>query len=276
MITSDHVQGARSLLFVPGHRADRFSKAEQSPADIVVLDLEDAVGADRKNQARENIRAWLSAGHDAVVRINGIGTPWYEDDVQMLAGVDCVVMVPKVPNRSHVVDVASRLSARSQIMPLLETAAGILNSGEICSGPAVTRAVFGNADLARELGIDLADRIALTPARASVVLASAARGLPSPVDGVTTAVMDDSALADDAEHAVALGFGGKLCLHPRQIERVNLAFSPSTEDLQWAKEVVNAAEEHRGSVTRVRGQVVGTPIIEQARRLLAKVGQIPV
>ncbi|WP_435159485.1 HpcH/HpaI aldolase/citrate lyase family protein [Amycolatopsis sacchari] len=270
MISQDRLRVARSLLFVPGHRADRFAKAAGSGADAVVLDLEDAVGADRKDEARRNVRDWLADGQDAVVRCNGVESPWFDGDMAMLELFDCAVMVPKVNGPDDVHAVGERLTARSRVMPLLETARGILAAREICKSPTAIRAVFGNADLALELGVDGADRAALTAARQAVVLASAAAGLPAPVDGVTLAVTDDDVLSADCAHGVVLGFGGKLCLHPRQVEGVNAAFSPTSEQLQWAKEVLAAADEHRGSISLVNGRVVGTPIIDQARRVLAR------
>ncbi|MEU6644011.1 CoA ester lyase [Saccharomonospora sp. NPDC046836] len=266
---TDTLSNARSLLFVPGHRPERFAKAVASGADGIVLDLEDAVGPDLKDIARANVRRWFAEGHSGVVRVNGTDSPWYESDIAALRESPGVVMLPKVTRPEQVERLLAELPG-SQVMPLLETSAGILGARDICGAPGILRAVFGNADLARELGIDPADRAAHVSARSEIVLASAACGLPAPIDGVTVAVTDQRTLAADAEHAVSLGFTGKLCLHPRQVPTVNAAFSPSADQLRWAREVIVAAEQHNGSVTLLDGQVVGTPVIERARRILSK------
>ncbi|AEW99831.1 HpcH/HpaI aldolase/citrate lyase family protein [Streptantibioticus cattleyicolor] len=260
---------ARSFLFVPGHRPDRFPKAEASGADVVVLDLEDAVGPEAKAAARENVSRWLTPGKAAVVRVNGADTPWHRRDVASLAGRQCAVMVPKVTRPDEVTQVIRELAPGSCVMPLLETAAGILGAREVCRVPGVVRAVFGNADLARELGIDMGDRAALAFARSAIVLASAACGLVPPVDGVTASLSDEGALLADAEHAAALGFTAKLCVHPCQVPTVTAVFSPSTEELRWARQVVAAAAGD-GSVAAADGQIIGKPIVDRARRLLAR------
>ncbi|GHF55944.1 citrate lyase subunit beta/citryl-CoA lyase [Amycolatopsis bartoniae] len=258
---------ARSLLFVPGHRPDRFAKAANSGADDIVLDIEDAVAPQEKPLARENIGRWFASGGTGVVRINGYGTPWYDDDVAMLSDHRCAVMLPKTSGAAEIADLLDRLPAGSGVLPLLETSAGVLNAREVCAAPGVVRAVFGNADLAREIGIDLADQPALAFARSQVVLASAAAGAPAPIDGVTVALEDLDLLRSDAAHAVEFGFTGKLCLHPRQVPVVNAAFSPSAEEVQWAREIVAASG--NGSVTARDGHVVGKPIVDRARRVLA-------
>ncbi|TDD70718.1 CoA ester lyase [Jiangella aurantiaca] len=260
---------ARSLLFVPGNRPERFAKAAESGADDIVLDIEDAVAPDAKPEARKNIGTWLANGGSGVVRINDQGTPWYEDDLAMLADWPCAVMVPKVTAPDQVWEVLDRLPRGSCVLPLIETAAAVLGARTICSVPGTLRAVFGNADLGRELGVDHADPSAMAAARSMVVLASAAAHLPPPVDGVTTALTDEKKVTIDSEHAVGLGFGGKLCLHPRQVPVVNAAFSPSTEDVRWAEEVVAAAGD--GSVAALDGNVVGKPIVDRARRILLQV-----
>jgi citrate lyase subunit beta / citryl-CoA lyase len=265
-----HLTRARSLLFVPGNRPDRFAKAADSGADDIVLDIEDAVAPALKDDARENIGRWLANGGTGVVRINDQDTPWYDDDVAMLAAQPCAVMLPKVTTPEQVRQVLDRLTPGSCVLPLIETAAAALEARAICSVPGAIRAVFGNADLGRELGVDHADLVALAAARSLVVLGSAAAQVPPPIDGVTTALTDEKKVTIDSEHAVGLGFGGKLCLHPRQVPIVNSAFSPSAEDVSWAQEIVAAAGD--GSVAALDGFVVGKPIVDRARRILLAIG----
>ncbi|MTD55276.1 CoA ester lyase [Amycolatopsis sp. RM579] len=268
MITRDSIARARSVLAVPGHRPDRFVKAVHSGADSVMLDLEDAVGPDLKSAARKNISDWLESGGEGIVRINGVETPWYEKDVEMLAGRRCAVVLPKVTSPLQIELLLRRLAEGSFVIALLETAAGILGAREICATPGVVRAIFGNGDLASELGIDLADHVSMSHARSQIVLASAAGGLVPPLDGLTIAITDDQKLKLDAQHSVAMGFTGKVCIHPRQIHTVHEIFTPSSTELQWAREALAAS--HDGSVAVLNGKLVGTPMLERARRLLSQ------
>lgn len=261
---------ARSLLFVPGHSPEKFTKAAHSGADCIVLDLEDAVGRDRKSEARHNVVDWFSRGGSGIVRINGTDSPWFEDDVAALSKRPHVIMLPKAARPEEVSDLLSRLPLGSQVMPILETASGVLNARDVCATTGVLRAVFGNADLARELGIDLADHQAMSFARSQVVLASAAGHLPPPVDGLTTDIADRQALLTDTEHAIALGFSGRSCIHPRQVDLINEAFLPSEEALSWARNVIATTNRSNGSINLLDGHIVGTPMIEQAHRLIAR------
>lgn len=169
---------SRSFLFVPGDRPDRFAKAAASGADVVVLDLEDAVAPGRKEQAREHVRHWLSGGNRAVVRINAAGTPWHDDDVAAV-GAAVAVMVPKAEEP---------LDLGVPTIPLIETAAGVLNAVAICAGKCVLRPALGSVDLAAQLGVDHRSHEALRHARSDLVLAAAAAGCGAPIDGVTTAL----------------------------------------------------------------------------------------
>ncbi|HEX3647582.1 MAG TPA: aldolase/citrate lyase family protein, partial [Pseudonocardiaceae bacterium] len=156
-----NIAGARSLLFVPGHRPDRFAKAVAAGADAVILDLEDAVGADQKATAREHIRDWLDAGNPGVVRINAPGTPWYDEDIAMVAKRAGAVLVPKADDPAVLGAIAALLPAGGGIIPLIETAAGVLDAVAVCAAPAVVRPAFGAVDLAVRLGVDHRSRDAL-------------------------------------------------------------------------------------------------------------------
>lgn len=265
----DAIVQARSVIFVPGHRADRFDKAARSGADYVVIDLEDAVGPDLKDAARENVHRWLASGGSAVVRINGVGTPWYADDVAALADFPAAAMLPKISSPQEVPELLDRLKPGSCLVPLLETSVSVLRAVEVCSVPGVVRAIFGSADLGRELGLDYTDPAALHHARSHIVLASAAAGIAPPLDGATADLHDEEKLRAETRHAVQLGFGGRACLHPRQVPVVNAVFTPSAESVRWARRVVDATAGDP-TVTSVDGQVVGVPVVEQAKRILAR------
>lgn len=262
------LHSARTFLFVPGHRPDRFAKAAAAGADAVVLDLEDAVGRDRKEEAREHVRMWLAEGHRAVVRINAPGTPWYDGDIRAVGSHASGVMVPKAEDRRALDAVAAALPESTGVLPLLETAAGILNAVVLCAAPAVVRPVFGSVDLAAQLRVDHRAHDALLHARSVVVLAATAARCGGPVDGVTTALDDETALAADLDHAVLLGFTGKLCVHPRQVETANRRFTPTDREVVWARGVLAAGA--GGSVAVYEGEMVDSPLVERARAVLER------
>ena len=261
---------AITLLFVPGDRPERFDKAAAAGADLVVVDLEDAVPSAHKTDARNHAATWLSETPPGVlhaVRINASDTGEYADDVAALAGLPCLVMVPKAEDPDALREVARLLGPDAGLLALVETATGILRAPGIAAVDAVQRLVFGSFDLAAQLGVSPDDREALQSARSALVLASAAAGLPAPVDGVTGDVTDDGRVADDVAYAVRLGFGGKLCIHPRQVAPARAGFRPSAEDVSWARTVVAAVGE--GGVALVDGRMVDKPVVDRARRILA-------
>jgi citrate lyase subunit beta/citryl-CoA lyase len=257
---------ARSLLFVPGQRPDRFSKAA-SGADAVILDLEDAVGPDDKAVAREHVLAWFAAGRQGLVRINGAGTPWHEDDLAALASAPpAAVMVPKA-EPAALAGVAERLPGRP-LVALVETVAGLAALRASAATPGVARLAFGNLDFGADARIPETGAT-LDPARFEIVLASRLGGLPQPIDGVTTELSDPHLIGADGARARAMGFGGKLCIHPAQVAPVNAGFAPTPAELDWAERVLAALEASGGSVVQIDGEMVDRPLVERARRLLA-------
>ncbi|KBR61951.1 HpcH/HpaI aldolase/citrate lyase family protein [Mycobacterium avium] len=264
----DDLASARSLLFVPGDRPDRFTKAASSDADGIIIDLEDAVAPEAKARAREAVDRWLATGGVGTVRINGTETPWHQEDLEMAARHGCPVMVPKARSASHLAQISRRLPTGTALIALIETAAGVLAAADICAVEGVVRAAFGSVDLGAELGIDPEDHESLRYARSAVVLGSAAAGLAAPLDGVTTAVHDEGAAGADAARAARLGFGGKLCIHPCQVAPVNSQFSPSIEEQAWARKVM-AAGSGNGART-VDGCMVDKPVVDRAARILAR------
>ncbi|WP_432478015.1 HpcH/HpaI aldolase/citrate lyase family protein [Nocardioides sp. GXQ0305] len=256
-----------TLLFVPGDRPDRFDKAVASGADLVVLDLEDAVAPDLKDPARGHVVEWLSSGGRAAVRVNAVDDPAHRADVGALAPFAVPVMVPKAEHPASLATLAGGLHDDSRLLALVETASGVLAAPALATATGVDRLVLGTYDLASQLGVSPDDREAMAGARQAVVLASAAAGLAPPVDGVTGDVADDERLRDDLAYAVRMGFGGKLCVHPRQVPPSREAFRPSAEEVAWARRVVEAAE-GAGAVL-LDGAMVDKPVVDRARRILA-------
>lgn len=264
-VTRDQVAIARSFLFVPGSRPERFDKAAASGADVVIVDLEDAVAGEDKDRARGYASEWLTQGNTALLRINPFGTPWFEADLEIAMQHDCPIMMPKADSVAALADLGRRTAGKCYIVALIETATGIERANELCATAGVIRLAFGNADFGAEVGVAPDDRPALTYARSKLVTASAAAKLAPPIDGVTISIDDTATLNADIEHARRLGFTGKLCIHPNQVPIVADGFAPSASEREWARAVVDAGE----SATRVNGQMIDKPVLERARRILA-------
>lgn len=263
---------ARTLLFVPGDRPDRFPKAAAAGADLLVLDLEDAVAPGAKEAARASVVAWLRASDaPTAVRVNAAGSPWHDADLAALDDLPVPVMVPKAEDPDALATLAGR---GHDVVALLETARGVLAAPRIAAVPGVVRLALGTFDLAAELGVDPDDALAMAAARGGLVLASAAAGLDGPVDGVTADVRDTDRLVADVRRAAALGFGGKLCIHPAQVAPTALALAPGHDEVAWARRVVEAAADPDGLLL-LDGRMVDRPVVVRARRILAAAASGP-
>lgn len=261
------VARARTLLFVPGDRPDRFDKAVATGTDLVVLDLEDAVDPEAKAAARERVAAWLAQGQ-AVVRVNAANTRWHDDDLAALRGLDGLlgVMVPGAEDPARLDAVGRGLGGDVPLIALVESALGVHRAFDVAAAAPVARLAFGSIDYALDIGA--AGSIeSLAYARGAIVNGSRAAGLAAPVDGVTVDVRDPGRLRADLELAVALGYGGKLCIHPTQVSSTNSAFGPSSDDVAWAERILAAPAEH-GAVL-VDGEMVDKPVRDRAARILA-------
>ncbi len=263
---------ARSFLFVPGDRPERFLKAWSSGADAVILDLEDGVKPDGKASAREAVMAWLSPEHPVYVRVNGSRTQWFEADLAAVtrAGV-AGVMLPKAETAGQIEMVAKALAGEIGVIPLLETVRGILNARELAEAPRVARLAFGSVDFQLDAGIQ-GEGEELLYARSRMVLASRAAGIMAPVDGVTTDLDNPERIAFEVDRARRLGFGGKLCIHPKQVAPVNNGFTPSERELAWARKVVEASRTAAAGAIRLDGELVDRPVVERAKTLLERGG----
>src|SRR5262245_19537205 len=199
---------AVTYLFVPGDRPERFDRALGSGADVVILDLEDAVHPDRKAEARASIAEWYRctpvANKRTLIRINGATTPWFADDLAMLRALPGVgAMVPKAEARDALTDVLAALGEEPVLVPLIESALGLRAIDIIASTVGVQRLAFGTLDFALDLGLNEDQRGLLMPA-SQIALASRCAGLAAPIAGVTAAIHDDDALVNDIAFAQAL------------------------------------------------------------------------
>jgi citrate lyase subunit beta/citryl-CoA lyase len=268
----------RSLLFVPGTRRDRFDKAASSGADAIVIDLEDAVDPSRKVDAREICGEWLAQPARTptrrFVRVNAPNSPWLDDDLQWLTattGADGV-LVPKVESAADLERVA-RAAGPRPIVPLLESARAILRADAILSNaPPLAAICLGAEDLTAEIGVPrTTGGEEIFVARGLVVLAATAAGVPA-IDAVFTDVASIERLDADARRARALGFHGKLAVHPAQVPVLNSVFTPTADEIARAQAIVHADADARGrgdAVSRLGNQMIDEPVVRRARHILA-------
>ena len=267
------IQTARSFLFAPGNDERKLRNALSSGADAVVADLEDAVTPAEKAAARSlAVRVLAEADGDALrlVRVNAADSEWIADDVEAVRSVDLDGLVlPKATAAA----VGSVQGLDLPVVAIVETPLGVRGAFELATNPAVEALVLGAVDLGLALGLEpREDGLELLFARSSVVVDSAAAGLRGPIDRVWTRLGDTAGLRHDCALARSLGFRGKACIHPEQVPVVNDAFSPSSEELARARDVVRAFEEAaangRGAVA-FDGEMIDLPVVERARQLLA-------
>lgn len=277
------VADAVTALFVPGDRPDRYSKAAASGADVVIIDLEDAVAPSAKFGARLEVTRALAAGSAgdepirALVRVNSAESDLFEAEVEALVASARLlragllgVMLPKAEDPSVVADVVARFAASEKpvaVVPLVESARGVLRAAELAAVPGVTRLALGAIDLTVDVGADL-DSPVVTHAMAHLVLASRAARIAAPLDSPSTAITDLGPVGDAARVARSAGFGGKLCIHPRQVAAVRAAFAPTDEQLAWARSVLAAGE----AAVQIDGRMIDKPVVAAAHRILRLAG----
>jgi citrate lyase subunit beta/citryl-CoA lyase len=275
---SDAITSARSFLFVPASRPDRFAKALETRADCIILDLEDAVPPEQKSSARAALADRLPGFTQAhlkrsLVRINPAGTEWHQDDLallrdwvkQGLAGV----MVPKAEAPAVLQAIGAALGSDARLLPLIESLAGLDARDLLARTPQVARLAFGHLDFQLDLGMRCGPEEAeLAGVRFALVAASRRAQLAAPIDGVTTDTANTDRLRIDAQRARAFGFSGKLCIHPAQVALVNETFAPSAGEVEWARRVVSAAQSHQGAAFMLEGRMVDLPVIRLAERTL--------
>jgi citrate lyase subunit beta / citryl-CoA lyase len=265
---------AVTALFVPGDRPERFAKAAQSGAGVVIVDLEDAVAQGNKQTALAAAVESLSRmDMQALIRINSLGTEHSKAEVAGLldlaqhAGHGLLgLVVPKAEDNVALRNLAERCEMLSlAVIPLIETAAGVIGATEIARISGVTRLSFGAIDYALDIDAGSDDRF-LDHARSALVVASRAAGIPAPLDSPAIHIKETARVEASAKLARGFGFGGKLCIHPAQIATVHQAFRPDNEEIQWATSVISAAD----GACQIEGQMIDRPVIERAQRILAR------
>jgi citrate lyase subunit beta/citryl-CoA lyase len=261
---------ARSWLFVPATRPDRFAKAAASGADRVILDLEDAVAPEDKVDARRGLMtATIPRQVPVYVRVNSALTPWFEEDLGVARTLAIRgVLLPKADSTAHVERALAAITPEHVVVPIIETAAGLWNVLDVARCPRVERLVFGALDFTLDTGIQDADG-AFDAVRSRIVVASKVAGIAPPVDLVTLAIDDEDLLRRHAGRSRTFGFGGKLCIHPKQIPITNDAFRPSDEEVAWARAILDELATRPGdAVFSHNGELVDRPVIERAKQVI--------
>jgi citrate lyase subunit beta/citryl-CoA lyase len=278
----------RSFLFAPGNHARRVEKALTLAADAVILDLEDAVAVAEKTATRPGVvSAFTRPRHSKLyVRVNALTTEWAYGDLIAIVqpGLDGIIL-PKVEDADQLKTADWLIRALEcerglppgaiDVIPIIETARGITQLDRIAgAGTRVRHLAFGAGDYTLDMGMVWSrDEQELLPARIAVVTASRAAGIAPPLDTVWADLRDTDGFARSAARAAALGFQGKMCIHPDQIAVTNAAFSPDEATLAQARRVVAAFEqaERQGSASiQLDGQFIDYPIVQRARHVLAQ------
>lgn len=256
-----------SYLFVPAIRIDRVDKALSGSSHAVIVDLEDGVSNDMKEQARERLETW-SSNRRYLLRINPVGSEFCNGDLGRLSSLRNLegVVLAKVEDVQQVEYVQPFIPSGLPLIALIESALGLIAAPQIARA-GVNRLFFGSADYLANVGAAVGREVLNYP-RSCLVVASAAAGLDAPIDGPSLELKDLDVVHLDAKNARALGMGGKLCIHPLQVETINSVFYPTPDEINWAESVVTAWEATTSAVFQLDGKLIDAPIIRQAQRII--------
>lgn len=277
----NNIQLCRSILFVPGSVQKRIDKAASIPADAIVFDLEDAVSPSEKIRARERVVDALQSSafnsKQIIVRVNGISTPWFEDDIKaIVAAGHSGIMLPKCESAEDVLITKSFFnSADIPLFVIIETAKGVL------AAPAISNALteqdsvcFGHVDFAADMALNEADASegVIYHSRCQVVLAARAFSV-LPIDNVCLDVADEQAIREDTLAGLKLGYAGKLCIHPNQVNIVNDVYTPTREEVDKAKAILAAwdvAQQEGHGVFTFQNKMIDLPVIRAQESILMR------
>ncbi|MFV2053659.1 HpcH/HpaI aldolase/citrate lyase family protein [Aliiroseovarius sp. YM-037] len=267
----------RSVLYIPSSNTRAMEKVKTLPVDAIIFDLEDAVAAEEKDNARTTLAGALGAGgfgpRARIVRINGLDTDWGAKDAEAARNMDAdAVLLPKV-DRAADVDALAEIVGDMPIWAMMETPLGMLNAAEIAAHPRMAGFVMGTNDLAKELGCRFrSDRLPMQTSLQLCLLAARAHGIVA-VDGVYNAFKDEDGLRAECEQGRDMGFDGKTLIHPAQVAIANAAFAPTDEEIDLARRQIEAFEEAEAAgkgVAVVDGKIVENLHIVTARQTLSK------
>jgi citrate lyase subunit beta/citryl-CoA lyase len=253
-------------LFVPGHRAEIVPKAAASGADMVIIDLEDAVAEADKLQAHSKLTGCKATSVPIAVRVNPSGSPWFETDLKTVkVSPATMVMLPKAETTWDIDRVCKIVGAGLPVIPIVETAQGLESVALLLAHPAVPLCAFGHLDFSLDIGSST-DWESLLYVRSQLVVQSRLAGVGAPLDGVTVSFDDPTIVAEDSRRARDMGFGGKLLIHPAQVAPALSVFQPSQEDYDWAVSVLAAVADSHSAV-KFDGGMIDMPVIKRAERI---------
>jgi len=273
-------------LFVPADKEKMLLKINDLKADVVILDLEDAISLNHKQFARDLVKKHFpNIKKPTIVRINSLETDEYSLDMQLVAELAAFdsfrgIMLPKalskntikqVSNRLQEVEKEAEINKKVPIIPLIESALGIKNAYEIASADErIIRLAFGGVDFVSDIDAQATlDEHELLYARSEIIISSRSAGLDKPIDTVYVNFKDTEGFRSNCSYVKSLGFGGKLLIHPLQVNTANQVFSPSKVEVEEAREIIDnvKANEHLGTF-QLNGKMVDKPVIEKAKRIL--------
>ncbi len=271
----------RSALYMPASNPRAIAKARTLPCDVVILDLEDAVAPEAKQEARTAAVAAVREGgfgdREVIIRVNGPDTTYWSEDCAAVDNVDIPVLIPKVGSAAMLAECAGRLPGRP-LWAMIETCEAILNIGEIAASRAsvsLEAFVIGTNDLGKEMFCRLeTSRRPVWAALTMAVIAARRHGI-AVFDGVFNDIADIESFEAECREGVEFGFDGKTLIHPGQIDGCNRIFSPTADDVRWASAIIAAFEapENAGqNALKIEGRMVERLHTETAKRVIAKAG----
>ena len=270
----------RSLLFAPAVRPDLLRKMPRTGADAIVIDLEDATPPEAKDTGRAEMRsavADLAGQLPVLVRVNDDTTPWHDDDLDSLPTEGLAgIVVPKIETIAGLDSLAERLTARGLDMSVIggvETALGVADARPLLAHDVISAGYFGAEDFIADLGgVRTASNDEVAYARAQIALAGRLADV-TVIDQIVADFTDDDRCRRECLEARAMGYGGKLCIHPSQVSIANEAFLPSSEEIDRAHRLLEAYDDAKAqgvASVAFEGQMVDEPVARQARRVLAQ------
>lgn len=271
----------KTYLFVPGNHPDRITKALDSEASAVIIDLEDSIALSEKESTRRSVAKKLEqinlTEKPIYIRVNDLNSEFWVDDVLLAAEFPHLgVMLPKAESKTDIEKVNHYLSIEQAIIPLIETATGVMCVYDIAhSATNVMRLAFGAIDYSLDIGVSLTPTgEELHYPRSVLVIASKAAGISSPIDTVYADIKNEEGLINEVKRAKQLGFFAKMCIHPAQLPIVNQLLLPTEKELKWARDVVMAfedAEEKGIAAINLNGKMVDYPVYKQASQILGRI-----
>ena len=261
----------RSMLFMPGAQISMISKIASIGPDLAVVDLEDAVPSAQKSTARAAAVHALATvdlgGVMTFVRVNPPDSPWFDEDLAAVAGLRSIgVVLPKYESSEHVARIRAALGEQARLVVGIESGLGVVRCRQLLTEP-VDAVYFGAEDFIADVGgRRTTEGREVLHARSEVLLAASVAGVPA-IDQAVIAIRDDDGFTEDAEQGRAIGYHGKICLHPRQVELAHRVFTPTKAEVDHARAVLGAAAEGAGVVD---GQMVDEVHVRMATAMIAR------